>query len=66
MSGKKRRRSSSLTSDKCPVTNDPSDLACAQCGYNLRGLEGVARCPECGLEIDQTLATYDLSRSDPR
>ena len=35
-------------------------LTCAQCGYLLRGLDGVARCPECGLEIDQTLAMTDL------
>ena len=29
------------------------DLFCPQCGYNLHALEGITRCPECGLEIDR-------------
>jgi len=31
----------------------------------LRGLEGVARCPECGLEIDASLSEQELRRADP-
>lgn len=27
------------------------DLACLQCGYNLRGLDPAGRCPECGADI---------------
>ncbi|UCG33507.1 MAG: hypothetical protein JSU68_02515, partial [Phycisphaerales bacterium] len=27
------------------------DLACLQCGYNLRGLDPAGRCPECGVGI---------------
>ena len=53
--------------DPHAVTPSATDrLTCAQCGYLLRGLDGIARCPECGLEIDQTLAMMDLHRSDPR
>jgi hypothetical protein len=49
-----------------PLEHDVHELTCARCGYLLRGLEGIGRCPECGLEIDQSLAARDLSRADPR
>ena len=29
------------------------DLFCPECGYNLHALEGIDRCPECGLAIDR-------------
>ncbi len=36
-----------------PVTAIPHDLACPQCGYNLRGLHGyIVDCPECGARCD--------------
>lgn len=28
---------------------------CRQCGYDLRGLSTSSQCPECGLEVSQTL-----------
>lgn len=31
------------------------DLACLDCGYNLRGLSVKGRCPECGVSISLTL-----------
>jgi hypothetical protein len=31
----------------------PEDLYCPDCGYNLHALEGIDRCPECGLQIDR-------------
>lgn len=43
-----------------PVTAGPSgpadapDLYCPGCGYHLRGIEGIGRCPECGLAIDRS------------
>ena len=33
-----------------------SELACGQCGYDLRGLPSTGDCPECGTPIRQTLA----------
>lgn len=39
------------TNDK--VDTIQRDLACPQCEYNLRGLQGdVVHCPECGLGVD--------------
>jgi len=32
------------------------NLVCRRCGYRLRGLGLDARCPECGLEVAETLA----------
>jgi hypothetical protein len=37
------------------------DMACIQCGYNLRGLNDEGRCPECGTPIDKTVA-YVMER----
>lgn len=38
---------------------DDADLFCPECGYALRGIEGIARCPECGFPIDRA----DIARS---
>jgi len=37
------------------------DMACVQCGYNLRGLEPQGRCPECGSPVGESLR-QDLLR----
>ena len=31
------------------------NLRCARCSYELRGLDGGGRCPECGIDIADTL-----------
>ena len=31
-------------------------LQCKVCGYELRGLDAEGRCPECGLEVRETIA----------
>ncbi len=42
------------------------DVACARCGYNLRGLDPRGRCPECGTRVDRSVAPPLLERVDPR
>lgn len=42
-----------------------SDLSCAICGYNLKGLAVEANCPECGQAIARSFWP-DLPRSDAR
>jgi hypothetical protein len=34
------------------------DLPCAQCAYNLRGLQRNQHCPECGYPIADSIGTY--------
>ncbi|HVP13850.1 MAG TPA: hypothetical protein VMV94_21935 [Phycisphaerae bacterium] len=41
------------------------DLACIQCGYNLRTLHREAKCPECGLAVGRSLRGDWLKYSDP-
>jgi hypothetical protein len=37
------------------VENVEEDLSCEGCGYNLRGLSGEGRCPECGKGIGESI-----------
>jgi hypothetical protein len=37
-----------------------SDIICAACGYNLRGLGIESVCPECGTSIQQSLAAIPM------
>jgi hypothetical protein len=41
------------------------DLSCLHCGYNLRGLTGTGRCPECGKPVLDTLSGTTLHRAAP-
>jgi cytochrome b561 len=50
--------------DTEPVVID-SDLPCAICGYNLKGLSVDANCPECGQSVARSY-TPDLLRSNPQ
>lgn len=47
---------------------DPNrhELHCAQCGYDLRGLDERGRCPECGTSIVWTKAQYSHQRINSR
>ncbi len=58
-----------MTGVNTPNTDEPlvaatltERLTCAACGYDLRGLSVLDRCPECGLRI----ATSILAVVDPR
>jgi len=48
-----------------PVLPLTTDLACARCGYNLRGLRADHLCPECGTPIERSLAGNLLRFADP-
>ena len=41
-----------------------TDVGCAACGYNLRGLAPEWRCPECGTRVDRSVASPLLERVD--
>lgn len=58
-----------MTEGRQPGTDEPlvaatltERLTCAACGYDLRGLSVLERCPECGMRI----ATSILAVIDPR
>ena len=65
-------RASAYSADGASVLQDDGEpiiaatltgrLTCAACGYDLRGLSVLDRCPECGLRI----ATSILAVVDPR
>lgn len=38
----------------------PVQLTCVACGYDLRGLPAVGRCPECGTSIAESAASMRL------
>lgn len=42
-----------------------TDLPCARCGYNLRGLWANHNCPECGTRIELSLQGNLLRFADP-
>jgi len=45
--------------------NVAADVACRRCGYNLRTLPSVGKCPECGTAVGRSLHGDLLQYSDP-
>ena len=41
------------------------DTPCRRCAYNLRGLADDGRCPECSLEVAQSIRDELLTNADP-
>jgi len=44
-----------------PVVTICEDLACAECGYNLRNLPASHRCPESGRPVEQTIESVSAA-----
>lgn len=50
-----------------PVQHElTDDINCIDCGYNLRGLDPVGRCPECNAEVSRSLHGDLLRFANPR
>lgn len=43
-----------------------TDVNCVGCEYNLRGLDGEAVCPECGMAVERSLRGDRLRFADPQ
>ena len=41
-----------------------ADLICRRCGYALRGLHAAGKCPECGVDIAESLKSDQLIHAD--
>jgi hypothetical protein len=55
------------TGRKAPAANEINeDLACVQCGCNLRGLAKDGACPDCNAPVVASLQQHFLRFSDPR
>ncbi len=57
-----RQRPAAQTDGARPTSAISIDLACANCGYNLRGLDLSAACPECSTPIERTLIALSRNR----
>ena len=42
-----------------------SDLSCARCGYDLRGMKERDECPECGLNVHRSIYAAELAATKP-
>lgn len=52
--------------EHAPPTIGPGEArACRRCGYNIAGLDAAGVCPECGFEIERSLASDELKNSSP-
>ncbi len=55
-------------SEQCADTSQPStltvDITCIECGYNLRGMSSLTKCPECGTFVCESLKPDRLLFSD--
>ncbi len=45
-----------------PVATSGEGVPCPQCGYDLRGHPDRARCPECGLHVQMSVAFATANR----
>jgi hypothetical protein len=58
-----RRTQTSLSVDASGRVS--ADLICRRCGYALRGLPAAGKCPECGVDVAESLRGDLLIEADP-